>query len=100
MSTPTAAPTRRGRKTYSEQFKTEAMAMVTELGKPITTVARELEIAPATLHRWLAIAKDSANQIDNQNSANTAKLEAEIKRLRMENEFLKKAAAFFAKESE
>jgi len=82
---------------YSEQFRAEAVAMVTELGKSQAEVGRDLEVSHGTMSRWVRQAKTRAPGMTV--SAGQAELEAENRRLRMENEFLKKAAAFFATES-
>jgi len=85
-------------KKYSEQFKAEAVAMVLELGKSIRQVARDLDLSTATLHRWINQRREVEPTVVSRRS--TVELEAEVRRLRMENEFLKKAAAFFARESQ
>ena len=89
---------------YSAQFKAQAVAMVEELGKPATVVAEELSLNLSTLWRWIAQSRGThGTRGAGAKAAGIARdpavvaLEAENKRLRMENDFLKQAAAFFAK---
>lgn len=90
------------RRKYTDEFKDEAVRLVTEQGYKITEAARNLDIHDSVLRRWL---KDRSSDGTVKFSENN-KLQAELKRvkrenelLRMEREILKKAAAFFAKES-
>jgi len=90
------------RRKYTDEFKDEAVKLVTEQGYRITEAARNLDIHDSLLRRWI---KDRSPE-GKEKSPETGKLQAELKRvkrenerLRMEREILKKAAAFFAKES-
>jgi transposase len=89
---------------YSDQFKAEAVAMVTELGKRQVEVSRELGIPTTTLARWLEKARSPKSGASGGTvmvpDQEAARLKAQIRRLEQENSFLKKAAAFFARESE
>ena len=89
------------RRKFSPQFKAEAVQMVLETGKPIAEVARDLGVHDGTLGNWVATwRRDNPQPVPDLNPVERARvsdMEAEIRRLRMENEFLKKAAAFFAK---
>jgi transposase len=88
---------------YSDQFKAEAAAMVIELGKPQVEVCRELSVSKSALSKWVAAARGGApakpGKADKP-AREVAELEREVAKLRQENSFLKKAAAFFARESE
>jgi transposase-like protein len=89
------------RRRFSAQFKAEAVQMVIETGKPIAEVARDLGIHDGTLGNWVNAYRQAHPEPDQPVSpverARVQDLEDEIRRLRMENEFLKKAAAFFAR---
>jgi transposase-like protein len=89
------------RRRFSPQFKAEAVQMVIETGKPIAEVARDLGIHEGTLGNWVNAWRRENPEPDESVSpverARVKEMEAEIRRLRMENEFLKKAAAFFAR---
>jgi transposase-like protein len=90
------------RRRFSPQFKAEAVQMVIETGKPIAEVARDLGIHDGTLGNWVNAWRREHPEPDQPISpverARVKELEEENRRLRMENEFLKKAAAFFARE--
>ncbi len=90
------------RRKYTDEFRDEAVKLVTTQGYKITEAARNLGIHDSLLRRWIS-ARSTDTTLPSQNFA---KLEAELKtvkreneRLRMEREILKKATAFFARES-
>jgi transposase-like protein len=89
------------RRQFSPQFKAEAVQMVIGTGKPIAEVARDLGIHDATLGNWVNAYRQAHPEPDQPltvvERARVKELEDEIRRLQMENEFLKKAAAFFAR---
>lgn len=72
-----------------------------ETGRPIAEIARELEVNEGTLGNWVNEWKrenpEPEKTLTPVERARVAEMEDEIRRLRLENEFLKKAAAFFAK---
>jgi transposase-like protein len=89
------------RRKFSPQFKAEAVQMVIETGKPIAEVARDLGVHDGTLGNWVTAWRNANPEPETALSpverARVKEMEDEIRRLRMENEFLKKAAAFFAR---
>ena len=89
------------RRKFSPQFKAEAVQLVIETGKPIAEVARDLGVNDGTLGNWVKAWRDANAQSELELSpverVRMTELEEENRRLRMENEFLKKAAAFFAR---
>lgn len=89
------------RRKFSPQFKAEAVQLVVTTGRPVAEVARELEINGGTLgnwvHAWRRDHPEPEAEMSAVERARLSELEAEVRRLRMENEFLKKAAAFFAR---
>jgi transposase-like protein len=91
----------RSKRRFSPQFKAEAVQFVLETGRPIAEIARELEINEGTLGNWVNEWRrenpEPEKALTPLERAHVAEMEDEIRRLRMENEFLKKAAAFFAK---
>jgi len=96
----------RKRKHYSKQFKVDAIKLVTEQGYNVSEAARNLGIRHSSLRRWKKQIETNGNQaFPGKGNLNSEKeelyrLRKENKRLRIEREILKKAAAFFAKESE
>src|SRR6476659_11017995 len=84
------------RRKFSPQFRAEAVQMVVSTGKPIAAVARDLGIGDGTLGNWVNAWRRENPEPDQPVSplerARVKELEDEVARLRMENEFLKKAA--------
>ena len=92
------------RKKYTQEYKDEAVELVISSGRPIAEIARNLGINEGTLANWVNTAKKSGKlkekPLDTQERARLKELEEENRRLRMERDFLKKAAAWFAKENQ
>jgi len=94
---------KRKRRKYSKEFKEEAVKLVTEQGYSLAEAGRNLGVNPNMLSRWK---KEIEGDIEGEMSpgssvamhAELKRLRKENKRLKMEREILKKAAAFFAKE--
>nr|WP_173042449.1 IS3 family transposase [Phytohabitans flavus] len=86
----------RAKRTFSPQFREEAVKLVIEGSRPIATVARELGIGEGTLGNWVAAyRREHASDEPALNVSERERLrqlEREARELRMENEFLKKAA--------
>ena len=93
------------RKTYSKEFKLDAIALVVEQGYTQAEAARNLGINANMLGRWIKEAENDDGHAFRGNGKLTPeqdeirKLREENKRLKMEREILKKAAVFFAKET-
>ena len=89
----------RAKRTFSPQFREEAVKLVIEGSRPIVAVARELGIGDGTLGNWVAAyRRKHAGEEPTLNVSERERLrqlEREARELRMENEFLKKAAAYF-----
>jgi transposase len=87
---------------YSPEFKDEAVKLVIDSSRPIAQVARELGINEGTLGNWVNLyRKEHAGEEEPLTVSERARLleqERELRELRMENEFLKKAAAYFARD--
>ena len=90
------------RRKFSSEFRDEAVKMVIETSRPIAEVARELGINEGTLGNWCKLYRQAHAGAEPplaiSDRARLRELERENRDLRMQNEFLKKAAAFFAKE--
>jgi transposase len=95
----TRKPKRR-RRTHSDEFKREAVNLVIVEGLSVAEAARNLGIHANVLRKWKL--KFEADQEDpsltEDERMELARLRAENRRLRMERDILKKAAAFFANE--
>src|SRR5680860_1118556 len=92
--------TKRAKKQFSREFREEAVKMVIETSRPIAQVARELGLNEGTLGNWVnKYRKDHAGEeppLNVDERARLRELERDNRDLRMETEFLKKAAAYFA----
>lgn len=90
-------------KKFSEEFKVEAVRAVIESSRTIADVAKEYGIGAETLRNWVnKHRREHAGEeaeLSEPERQELARLRKEIRELKMEQEFLKKAAAFFAKES-
>ncbi len=93
------------RKRYSKQFKVDAVKLVIEQGYPIGETARNLGITPNMLGRWKSeLEAGSEHAFPGKGKMTPEKdelhrLRKENEQLRMERDILKKATAFFARES-
>ncbi len=91
------------RRTYTLEFKREAVLLVTKQGLSVSEAARRLGIHPNLLRNWKQRFADQGSPAGPRQptavEAELTRLRAENERLRMEREILKKATAFFAKES-
>ena len=92
------------RRKYTQEYKDEAVELAVSSGRPIAEIARDLGIHEATLGNWVNIAKKSGKlkdkPLETGERAELKELREENRRLRMERDFLKKAAAWFAKENQ
>ena len=91
--------------TTPPEFKIQAVKLVTEQGKSVAEVARELDLGESMLRSWKqALAATGAQAFPGHGNPSALeeelrRLRAENKRLQMERDILKKATAFFARES-
>ena len=85
---------------YTQEFKNEAVKLVTEQGYTRTRVAKTLGISPKNVNKWVKAAtkKEPAKRATTPEQEEIKRLRKENDRLRMEREILKKATAFFARE--
>lgn len=95
---------RRPRRQFSDEFKTEAVKLVVDEGKIISEVAKDLDLSETALRRWVERAKADSGRgrpgvLTTSEREELARLRKENRELRMEREILKKATAFFARES-
>jgi transposase len=104
MSRPMAdTPKRRARRQFTDEFKASAVRLVLDEGKTVGAAARDLDLTETALREWVKRAR--ADRTHGRTGLTTAERE-ELARLRKENrilqeerDILKKAAAFFAKQS-
>ncbi len=93
----------RTRRRFTAEFKAEAVKLLEESGRPLQAVAEELGVHANQLRGWRNehLAAGSAEALARQKAeaAELARLRREVKRLEQENEILRRAAAFFAREA-
>jgi transposase len=88
-------------KRYTQQFKEEAVKQIVERGYSVADVAERLGICTKTLYHWKASKQGSAQQIkSSHDQTEIARLKAELIRVTEERDILKKAAKYFASQSE
>jgi transposase len=103
MSAMAETRSRRPRRRFTDEFKQQAVRLVLDEGKSVTAVARELDLVASALGQWVKRAQ--ADRSKGRTGLTTAERE-ELVRLRKalriaeeERDILKKATAFFAKQS-
>ena len=93
------------RRQFTDAFKFEAVRLTREAGRPVAQVARDLGISDNVMYRW----RTEQRQVESQGRTRQAvrteqeeltRLKRENETLRKERDFLKRAAAFFARESQ
>ena len=96
---------KRKRRSFTPEFKAETVRVIRESGKSIGVVSRELGLTETSVRHWVeaeaaAPRRGSISTVGMTEREELERLRREVKRLRMERDILKKATAFFAKESE
>lgn len=91
------------RRKFSEKYKADAVAMVRSSGQSVYQIAKDLGLSETALRKWVTQAQSGVPRsevpAEEDVQSKLRRLEEENRVLRMERDFLKKAAAFFAKEN-
>lgn len=93
------------KRTFTREFKLEAVKLVKDRGVSVAQASRDLDIHVNVLRKWIRdVEADPAQAFPGQgqmraDQAEIAKLKKEVAKLKMERDILKKAAAYFARES-
>jgi len=95
---------KRKRRAFTEEYKAEVVELIRKSGKSIGAIARELDLTETAVRRWVQRAEIDSGEgpaaaLTTAEREELAKLRRRVKTLEMEREILKKATAFFAKES-
>ena len=93
----------RTHRTYPAEFKAEAVRLARTSGQPLRKTAEDLGVSVEGLREWVKRAATDAGEregLTTEERAELSRLRRENHVLRMERDILKKAAAFFARESE
>lgn len=92
--------TNKKRNTYTPEYRREAAHLVIDTGRTVAAVAREIGVGEQLLGRWVHAERARTGSaelpLDIDERAELERLRREVQELRMDNEFLGKAAAFFA----
>jgi len=93
-----------GRRTFSAEFKREAVRLATQPGNAKTEVAKELGIHPNMLRKWVTQfdagkwERTAGKALKTEQQQEIERLRRELQRVKTERDILKKAVAYFAKE--
>jgi transposase len=94
---------KRARRQFTDEFKAGAVRLVLDEGKSVAQVARDLDLTASALGGWVKQARSDRDGgksgLTTEEKAELAALRKENRQLRVERDILKKAAAFFAKET-
>ncbi len=92
---------KRHRRKFTDEFKAETVKLIRGSGRTVGSVARELSLTETAVRNWVkqAEAVGSTDTLSTDEQAELRRLRKENQELRMEKEILRKATAFFAKES-
>ncbi len=89
---------------YTPEFKDEAVRQVTEKGHSVQEVAARLGASSHSLYKWVKAVRPEMDEVRSDELLDAKKqilkLRAELRRVEEERDILKKAAAYFARESE
>ena len=89
---------------YSAEFREEAVRQVIDRGYAVKDVAKNLGVAPANLYKWVKQTKPTPEKRRDDElleaKRDVLKLKAQLRRAEEERDILKKAPAYFARESE
>jgi transposase len=94
----------RVRRSFTDEFKDGAIRLVLDEGKTVSQVGRDLDVSQSVVGNWVKQARaDRSNGktgLTTEERSELVKLRREVRELRLQRDILKKAAAFFARESE
>jgi transposase len=93
------------RRQFSREFKLEAVRLVKDRGVTVAQAARDLDVHESVLRKWVREATEDPQEafpgkgVMKPEQAEIDRLRKEVAKLKMERDILKKAAAYFAKDS-
>ncbi len=92
---------RRSRRSFTAEYKANAVMLVKQSGKSVGQIAQELDLTETSLRNWVVEAEREVAPppLNESERAELERLRKDFQRVQMERDFLKKAAAFFARES-
>jgi transposase len=92
----------RARRSFTKEYKAEVVALVRSSGKSPGQVAREMDLTETSVRAWVKQVaidekRDPLGPLTSEERAENTRLRRELKNMTMERDFLRKAAAFFAR---
>jgi transposase len=93
----------RSRRYFSREFKAETVELIRSSGRSVPDICRDLDLTETTVRNWVRQARIDAGEVEGLTTDERdelRRLRAENRTLRMERDLMKKAAAFFAKDSD
>jgi transposase-like protein len=99
----TGSMAKRKRRKFTAEYKAEVVALVGASGKKVGQVAKELDLTETSVRHWvdqsgIDARRDPAGPMTSEERAELTRLRRELKTVTQERDFLKKAAAFFARD--
>ncbi len=93
---------KRKRRSFTPEYKAEVVGLVRSSGKTVGQIARELDLTETAVRAWVRQAavdakRDPQGPLTSEERAELARLRRELRTTTMERDFLREAAAFFAK---
>ena len=88
-----------GKGNFSDEFKRDAVAQITERGYPVAEVSKRLGVSQHSLYQWKKTFAKTAGSAGDEREAEIRRLKRELARVTEERDILKKATAYFAKDA-
>lgn len=88
-----------GKGSFSDDFKRDAVAQITERGYPVAEVAKRLGVSQHSLYEWKKKFSKASGPAGDDKEAEIRRLKRELARVTEERDILKKATAYFAKDA-
>jgi transposase len=88
-----------GTSSFSDDFKRDAVAQITERGYPVAEVSKRLGVSPHSLYAWKKKLLKLSGSGDGDQAAEIRHLKKELARVTEERDILKKATAYFARDA-
>ena len=89
-----------GKGNFSDEFKRDAVAQITERGYPVAEVSQRLGVSQHSLYEWKKkFSKPSSGAIEDGRDGEIRRLKRELTRVTEERDILKKATAYFARDA-
>ena len=88
-----------GKGNFTEEFKRDAVAQITERGYPVSVVSKRLGVSQHSLYQWKKKFATTTGSAGDERDAEIRQLKRELARVTEERDILKKATAYFAKDA-